>query len=207
MRVFFYLLLVTFLVGTSPTVAQSGPEPPPSALPVLNCTTPSAIEAVICGDPELQARDRMMAKLFEAVRVDAFKSGLSAEETIQRRWLTARDERCLKEPQIACPSGSYDARLNELAVAALFRLPDTALEELRRQDPKTAPLYEAIYRYATIDGQAQRVAAVERLIAPTFDEIHESFKGGIPPFANLQTVEAAAASDEAFSIFFSLPRR
>jgi uncharacterized protein YecT (DUF1311 family) len=204
MRFSFYLFATAFLLGgTSSTSAQSGSGIGSSAVPALNCTTPDTIESVICGDPELQARHRAMVMLFEAARVDAFNSGPSTQETRQRNWLKVRDESCSKGSQVPCLTVEYDARLKELAVAALFRDPETALAELRRQEPKTAPLYEAIYKYATIDGQAERTHAVEMLIAPIFDEIHESSEGNIHPFVDLQTVEAAAASDEAFALFLA----
>lgn len=204
MRLSFYLFATAFLlVGPSSTSAQSGPGIEPSAITALNCTTLGTIEAVICGDPELQARHRTIVTLFEAARVDAFNSGPSAQETRQRSWLKVRDESCSNGSQIRCLIDRYDARLKELAVAALFLVPETALAELRRQESKTAPLYEAIYKYATIDGQAERTNTVEMLIAPIFDEVHESFEGNVHPFADLQTVEAAAASDEAFALFLA----
>ena len=170
--------------------------------PSFSCNTSDAIEAVICRDPQLSARDRTMSALYAAVRIDPLGVGPSAELEAQRRWLKDRNRRCLQGERRACLADAYDDRLAALAVAALFTRHAAAMAELTRQAPKTAPLYEAIYRYATIDDAAARTAAVAPLIASAFETVH-----GLPTSTDLlgdvPSAEAAASSDKAFTAFLA----
>jgi uncharacterized protein len=167
----------------------------------LDCQHPDGLDALICADPELPAQEQAINTLLAAVRLDVFGSGPSQQDALQRKRLEARDEHCMREPRRACLIGNSYYRLKDVAVAALFRTPDTALPALRRVDPKTAPIYEAIYRYAVVDDPAMRAADVKRLIVPIFDAIHESPEGGIAPFSRLASADAAVASDDSFSLF------
>jgi uncharacterized protein len=153
----------------------------------LDCLHPSRLEALICADPELPAQDQAINTLLTAARLDVFGSGPSKQNELQRKWLKDRDKHCAKEPRRACLIGSYFYRLRDVAIAALFNAPEIALSALRRADPKTAPLYEAIHRYAVIDDRAVRSKEVERLISPIFNVIQESFEGSISPFSNLSS--------------------
>jgi hypothetical protein len=89
-------------------------------------------------------------------------------------------------------------------VAALFRAPDIALPTLHRLDPRTAPIYEALYRYVTIDDPATRAAEVKPLIAPIFDAIHASPGGQLAPTSRLSSADAVVASDDSFSLFLGV---
>ncbi|WP_133116867.1 lysozyme inhibitor LprI family protein [Paraburkholderia acidicola] len=162
----------------------------------------TAIERMICSDPELAARDRTMATLFAASHTDALGGGMSQQQSLQRKWLKTRSEECSKGEMRSCLLTEYDARFNELAVAALFQAPDVALTELARESPKSAPLYEAIYRYATIEDKVDRVKSVENLIEPAFNEFHD--KPWAEPMSDVADAHEAASSDENFSAFLDV---
>lgn len=171
--------------------------------PSFSCEASSnAIERMICNDPALSTRDRTMAVLFAASRSDASDRGLSQQQTVQRQWLKTRDKQCSNDDMHACLVSAYDERLNQLAVAALFRAPDVALAELARQNSRSAPLYEAIYRYATIEDGADRATAVERLIAPSFEALHD--KPVASSLSGVKNAHEAASSDKNFSAFLNV---
>ncbi len=166
----------------------------------LDCLHPEHLEALICADTELMVQHQAMYTLLAALRLDVFGSGPSQQEALQRKWLNDRDN-CVKEPIRACLIANYFYRLRDVAIAALFKVPDIALQTLHRTDPKTAPIYEAMYRYAVTDDQAVRSREVERLIAPIFGVLHDSFEGGIAPFSHLSSAQSAVESDENFALF------
>jgi len=171
--------------------------------PSFSCEAANnAIERMICSDPALSTRDRTMAVLFAASRTDASGRGLSQQQALQRQWLKTRDKQCSNGDMHACLVNAYDERLNQLAVAALFQAPDTALAELTRQDSRSAPLYEAIYRYATIENDVDRATAVERLIAPPFEASHD--KPWARPLSGIEDAHGAASSDKNFSTFLNV---
>ncbi len=156
-----------------------------------------------------------MAKLFAAAQVSAAGVGPSSELTAQRKWLRDRSLTC-SAPQTGagCLTQQYDDRLYKLALADLFTSHQAALTELTRQTPNDAPIYEAIYRYATIANGSERTRAVAPLIAPAFEatRVHpaQDVAGQHFPstpefrFAAIPTAEAAAASDESFSTFLDV---
>jgi uncharacterized protein len=180
--------------------ARAAPALAGSDRPSFSCSpaASSAVEGAICADPSLAQRDQTLALLYAAARTNALGSGPSQQQALQHQWLRSRDARCAKTAAHACVADAYDERPYDLAVAALFAAPDVALAELARQDAHAAPLYEAVYRYATIDDQAKRTGAVEALIAPAFDAIHGEFAAQ-ELFADIPTARAAAASDKAFA--------
>jgi uncharacterized protein len=168
----------------------------------VSCPSAGAIAAVIAADPDLSARDRTMAVLYDASRLDALGTGPSPQDERQRRWLTSRDRECGGSNLRSCLIDQYDDRLHELALAGLFRSPDAGLAELARQNPKSAPLYEAIYRYATIDDQRERTDVVERLIAPLLNTIDANMldRAGM----NGQDPRSVASSDDSFAAFLAV---
>jgi uncharacterized protein len=187
------------------------------ARPSFDCGKAGAgAEAVICADPTLSARDQTLSVLFAAVRVSAAGAGPSNELARQREWLATRNRDCAKvSAPKACLATAYDDRLYELALAALFTSHDAAIAELTRQTPKDVPIYEAIYRYATIENRDARIKAVAPLIAPTFEatRVHpaQDFGNGAPMparpedrYQDIPTADVAAASDENFSAFIDV---
>ena len=176
-----------------------------AATPSFDCskTNVTEIESAICADHDLESRDRAMAELYAAVRASAVGVGLSQEPAAQRAWLKLRDTGCAGKPTAKCLGTYYDERLKELAVAALFSKPDVALDTLKRLDLKSAPLYEAIYRYATIDDPTERTAAVEKLIGPIFDAIHDK-PWAQNLFSDIPTAHSAASSDDNFGTFLDV---
>jgi uncharacterized protein len=151
----------------------------------------------------LAARDRTMAALYAAARGGAIDRGASQEDRDQKKWLKSRNERCSTGDLRRCLTDAYDDRLQALAVAALFRAHDPALAELNRQIPKSAPLFEAMYAYATIDEPRERIAAVQKLIAPIFADIHDE-PWASSQFASIPDAEAATSSDHAFARFLDV---
>ncbi len=183
-------------------IAHSAQDPMTSG-PSFSCgAANNAIEKLICSDPGLSTRDRTMAMLFAASRTDASGRGLSQQQTLQRQWLNTRDKQCSNGDMHACLVSTYDERLNTLAIAALFQTPDAALAELTRQNSRSAPLYEAIYRYATIENDADRAAAVEKLIAPAFEVIHG--KPWATPLSDVKDAHDVVSSDKNFSTFLNV---
>lgn len=197
------IILVSLLGATVEVAIASSAQTPPVSGPSFSCGSASkAVEKAICSDDALAARDRTMATLFTASQADAFNQGKSQQQILQRQWLKTRDEQCSNGDMHSCLVDMYDERLNALAVAALFRAPDAALAELDRQDPKSAALYEAIFRYVTIDDTVHRADAVAKLIDPAFEEFHG--KPWAHPLSDAQDAHDAASSDKNFSAFLDV---
>jgi len=172
--------------------------------PSFSCASPTKLEAAICADPALAARDRTMAELYAAARLGAMDSGSSSqEEREQKEWIRSRNERCAKEELRPCLADVYDDRLQALAVAALFRAHDAALAEITRQNPKARPIFEALYRYGSTDNPADRIRLVEPLIAPIFEAIHDE-PWARDQFEQISDARAVASSDHAFAIFLDV---
>lgn len=142
-----------------------------------------------------------MAAIYAAARRGALGDGGSQIEHAQKAWLKSRNQTCAIGEVRACLGKEYGARLAELAVAALFNAPDIALAELERQNPKTFPLYEAMYRYATLDRPA-RSQSVTPLIAPIFQAIHHQPQAS--PLDDFANAKSATASDKAFATFLDV---
>jgi hypothetical protein len=148
--------------------------------------------------------------------MSAAGTGPSNELAKQRAWLVTRDRQCAKvRPQAQCLAPLYDDRLYDLALAAFFTSHAAAIAELNRQTPKDVAIYEAIYRYATVDNHDARIKAVAPLIAPTFESTRthpaQDIGGGakIPErpeqrYQDIPTADAAAASDKNFSAFLDV---
>src|SRR5262249_16587034 len=71
-------------------------------------------------------------------KVSAFGTGPSNMLATQRKWLA---DKCSTAD---CLRYAYPLRIQELAVATLFRDPELALPIIRRFDPDGAPMQEAI---------------------------------------------------------------
>jgi len=168
--------------------------------PSFSCAAPNQLESVICSDPLLAAKDRTLAQLYAAARIDVFGLGPSQEQDVQRAWLKTINKQCGQQSAKACLNDAYDDRLTALAVAALFRTPDQALQLLHRTAPKSAPIYEAIYRYATTSDTDERRRTVAGLIGPAFDDL-KAQGANWPTFMALKNAVAAASDDAAFGAF------
>lgn len=194
------VVVVVAALGAAAHAAAATP-----AGPSFDCgRAQGPVEAAICADPQLAARDAAMAQLFELVGVDALASGPSGELEAQKQWLARRDQDCAKAASVgACLAGEYDARLQELAVGALIRAPDAALAELRRQSPAQAALYEAIDKMATLPDGAERTDAVAALLAPEFAKVSQSDQAAalLSPIASARD---AAATLGNFAHFIDL---
>jgi uncharacterized protein len=200
----------------APRPAAADPSPPG---PSFDCArAQGVVQTTICGDPELVAADRTTAQLFALVRTDALGVGPSAEPDEQRKWLSERDNMCAAKipyEMTACLRQEFDARLALLAVAALIRAPEPALAELRRQDPEHAPIYEALWRMATMPAGAARTDAVAALIGPAFEKVRTAGRQGDDPdhgggpitaamLGSMRTARDAASTVKNFDLFFDL---
>ncbi len=189
--------LASFLVG--PAFA----DPAPATGPGFDCAKANgAIETAICVNPGLAARDRTMARLYGLVQIDALRVGPSAEKATQRAFLAQRDKDCAKAVDVGkCVATDDDARLEELAVAALVRSPAVALAELRREDPARAKLYEAIEVMATAPESPERARTVAMLVGPEYSRLNA---GHADMLGDIKSADDAAASYESFDIFIDL---
>jgi hypothetical protein len=146
-----FAILIVAVLGVlgfaAPRAAARAPAPS------FDCAkAKSRAETAICGDPLLAEYDAMMGRLYAATKVSAFGIGPSNMPALQREWLA--DQSCASprnglEEVRGCLRYSYPLRIQELAVAALFRDPGSALPILRRFDPEGAPMQEAILLYAS----------------------------------------------------------
>jgi uncharacterized protein len=194
---FFYAFFLIGIFGSSIRICNASL---PSAQPSFSCLFASKIEAVICTNPDLAAKDRTMSVLFAASRISAFGFGPSGATSLQGKWLKSRDSECLKEKnQHDCLSNLYDQRLKKLAVATLFQTHDISIAELTRQDSKTSQIYEAIYRYATLDNPADRIKVVTPLITSAFDSFHDKELSLLED--NVKSADDIINDDESFSAF------
>jgi uncharacterized protein len=182
--------------------------------PSFDCSkATSPIETTICGDPELVSLDRKMAQFYVLAHTDALGIGISNQSSAQRKWIKSRDSFCIRSKNInECIKSSYEGRLAELAVATLFVKPDIALPEIRhlysqgflaKLDRYAVPLYEAIFRYVTINDPTERTSVVEKIIAPIFDEIRDA-PSAVNLLRDIPTAHDAVASDKNFATFLDV---
>lgn len=171
--------------------------------PSFSCSAASTdIEKMICQHPELAARDKTMATLFKAARVDALNQGSSQQQAQQQQWLKQRNKQCAQGDMGKCLTQVYDERVSQLAVATLFNAPQAAMAAINLVDPKAAPLYEAIYRYVTTADDAQRAAAVAPLISPSVKQLEgDNYSASMLDHASAHDI---AASDATFSMFLDV---
>ncbi len=170
--------------------------------PSFSCAKPSLVEAAICADPSLAARDRVMAMLFDAAKVSALGIGPSNERAVQRAWLKRRGTLCGGETLPKCISDDYDDRLFDLAIADLFSSQEAALRELRHQNEKAAAFYQTIADYVTLPNGSTRVAKLTAEIKPIFDVLSRSAPGS-GPGSIAATPEEVISSDKSFSDFIA----
>lgn len=187
-----FLLCILYLAAGfgRASAAESGPS--------FSCAHPSALEAIICKDAGLSQQDRDLARLYVRSRTDLFNTGPSGQAALQKTWLANRDRDC-SDPQYGppekCLQTAYGTRLGELAVATLFRDPDHALAVLKREYPKLAPLYAALYQYATISDDAKRQQVVGALVEEARGLSDDETVKAMSP-------EEIVASDKKFSAYF-----
>jgi hypothetical protein len=188
--------------------------------PACGANPDSAINSALLHDPKLVAKDRLMSVFLALDRVSAFGIGPSSEQTEQVKWLNQRvadwkmfrDEDywkwgkyCSSEKLHKFLSYEYDWRMHDLALAALFRKPTLALKELARFDHAnagdhhaTAPIYAAIYQYATIKSPQARTVAVSKIMAPYFNKIRKN-RWSLESINGILNVREAASTDSRFS--------
>jgi uncharacterized protein len=187
-----------FLSGFLFLVAGFGQAKAAETGPSFSCAHPSALETIICKDKGLSQQDRDLARLYARSKIDLFNTGPSGQGALQKTWLANRNRDCVDTrygPSDTCLSNAYRARLGELAVATLFRDPDDALAVLKREYPKLAPLYAALYHYVTIRDDARRRQVVGALVENAQGQSDDENVKSLTP-------EEVVASDKGFSAYF-----
>ena len=91
----------------------------PAASPSFDCTKAStAVEKAVCSDPDLAARDRVLAGLYKAASA---AQGDGTVRAAQLAWIKRRDDACAKLTAyelVDCLNTAYDARIAMLAEEA-----------------------------------------------------------------------------------------
>ena len=182
-------ILAAGLLFAAPALAQNGSS---SNGPSFDCTGAKGNDAVICGNAELSALDRDLAKFYALSKTSAFGSGPSNELAMQRQWLKSRDCKGDTAAQVKCLKDNYQGRLIDLAEVLLFAAHDDAMAVLRRNDARIAAIYEAQYRYVTVDDAAKRSAAVAQALTPFYAGLEAEDKASLKD-DKLDTPALAAA--------------
>jgi uncharacterized protein/heat shock protein HslJ len=93
-----------------------------AAAPVIDCRKPPAgsMEALVCGDAELMALDRVMATVYAAAVKKAGRERPPLLKAEQRGWIKGRNDCWKSDDKRACVVDSYRRRIVELQ--ARYRL-------------------------------------------------------------------------------------
>lgn len=184
-------------VMASPVSRSTGPS--------FACTGQNIIEAAICADAGLSSDDRKVAVLYAAAQRPAFGHGSSSQRDRQRKWLKQRDQICREVTALPshgslvdCLEGSYRGRIEELARADVFTIPDTAFKTLDDAAPSEAPMYRAMVLYATVKDSEKRRNAVLPLIKAYYQR---SGGDGAYSQAGIATLDDTVTSDHNFGLF------
>ncbi len=191
-------LAFTAFWQAQPLFAQAGNSPS------FDCSKAGTkTENFICSDPALSAADAKMAKLFALAQVSAFGKGTSNQLGMQRAWMKGRDG-CLSlandksseegdKSVRACLMSNYRDRNGELTIAILLSHPKIALENLRADFPKMAPLYEALQLHMEKAPNRDRITA---LLEPYFVNMRDDPDKS---YGNAVLVDIAASPAEAMT--------
>ena len=199
------LVLMFAALPHRPAHAQQGPS--------FSCAGASDVDAVVCKDAKLSADDRRLTALYAATRAAAIGTAESQQLTWQRQWLKGTHTECAAatwakhaayKTQRDCIADSYNTRLGELASAALFTDHADAMAVIRETSPADAPIYEAIYQYATIDDAKARAAKVVPLIAPIYAGLDADHKTAFTDNGGPANAAEAVKSDAAFGTFVNV---
>jgi len=166
------------------------------------------VERTVCTTPELAREDAVMARLYAAARRGARDDGQSGQGAAQLAWLRERAG-CEKFNSSAytsraeCLGGQYRTRNIALATAALFTDREFALEQLRRLDPKDAPLVTALVIHAShppgSNWTSPALAADRARIAALFKTPHaELGSDPMQGYGRAILNDSAASLDDAF---------
>lgn len=187
-----------------------------AAAPAFSCgAARTEVERTICAHPELAREDAAMARLYAAAKRGAGGDGQSNQGAVQLAWLRDRAvceafNRSAYANRAECLMSSYRERNIALATAALFADRDFALSQLRRLDPKSVPLVEALVRYAdhlpgsrwTAPALADERGRIAALLREPFARLQREPMQGYG-YAILKdsvpVLDAAFASDTAFA--------
>lgn len=207
------------LTGSAILLSSLAVAAPSGNRPSFSCDNARGMVAVVCASSMLSAKDRTMDALYRVSRVAVTGGEPSGEVAIQRQWLRNTEKACSANKSAErCFSAAYDERNQELAIDALFGAHEIAMAELRSVPLVSLPnyifaemaadrqaaaaVYEAIYRYATVDPLPLRVAAVAPLIAPLFATIKG--RPWASPINDQREPRDAIATDQNFAAFLAV---
>jgi uncharacterized protein YecT (DUF1311 family) len=150
--------------------------------PSFSCEKPTAVENAICNDKALRALDREVGELYShllATSNDHAKASFMKE---QRDWIKRRNSCDGTQPSYmgdtrTCIENNCKWNLGSLAPKALFADHELAISALTPVLPETAPLYEAIYDYASVSDPKERLGKLEAALTQTLHELKQKPSG------------------------------
>jgi uncharacterized protein len=108
------LLTVTMIV-----IAVTGIQAQAPPRPTFDCAKATGeIETLICKDPALVALDRKLAELFAAAVKKLPSRAANEQRTLQRAWVTSRNECVDADDLRACTELTYQMRIVELQIVS-----------------------------------------------------------------------------------------
>jgi hypothetical protein len=165
------------------------------------------VEKIICADKVLTALDRKVSELYSRLLATSNDHAKASFQKEQRDWVKARntcgDTRTSPMGDVrTCIENHYKWNLGSLAPEALFADHDLAISALNHVLPETAPLYEAVYVYASVSDPGERRAKLELVLTQTLQALKEKPSG--LTFNKLNSVTDIASNNEAFTRFIGL---
>lgn len=100
------------IAGTAVASAQT-----PAAGPSFNCAAASGqVETLICRDADLAALDRRLAEVYAQALENLPAEDATRERTMQRGWISGRNECWTSDDLRACVETEYQTRITELQI-------------------------------------------------------------------------------------------
>ena len=110
------------------TVALAAPMPVTAARPTFHCTkAQGTVEALVCGDPALAARDRELAAVYKTVAARAKGKQATTLRAEQRGWVKGRNE-CWKAQDTTWITATWTVNSVTACIDAQYRLRTSELQ-------------------------------------------------------------------------------
>ena len=175
--------------------------------PGISCEKPTAVEKTICNDKALMALDREVSQLYSRLLATSNDHAKASFMKEQRGWIKSRNSCDGTQPPHmgdtrTCIENNYKWNLGSLAPEALFADHQLAITALTQVLPETAPLYEAIYDYASVSDPKERLGKLEAVLTQTLHELKQKPSG--LAFRKLNSVADIVSNDDAFTRFIGM---